>query len=118
MNTFNRCAAQGDLLITKIDELPSNIVPDTTRSAGDNVIVAHSETGHHHVLPASDIDLFHAANDGVINEFVSYIRVKVDTTLRHLRGFDTHEPLDISRGLYRLNRQREYTPEGFRKAAD
>jgi hypothetical protein len=44
--------------------------------------------------------------------------VNKDTELKHLRSFDTHESLSIPEGLYRINRQREYTPEGYRRAAD
>lgn len=122
MKTFVNSAAQGDLLIVRIQEnnLPDNIVPATAKDAdaNGNYIVAHSETGHHHVIEQDDVDFFHAANDGVIDEFVSYLKVKRNTVLKHMRSFDTHEPIGIGPGLYKLLRQREYIPEGFRKAQD
>jgi len=119
MRNFEKQAAQGDILITRIGELPANIVEETKTTANGDFVVAHSETGHHHVIAAPDVNYFYAANDdGAKNEFVSYLKVKKDTVLRHLRGFDTHEPINISKGLYKINRQREYTAEGFRKAAD
>lgn len=38
--------------------------------------------------------------------------------VKHLRGFDTHEPLFLPPGNYQIRRQREYIAEGFRHAAD
>jgi hypothetical protein len=112
MRTFKNQAAQGDMLITKIDKLPEGLKPMETE--GGNYVLAHSETGHHHVVTPSDVDAFEAAND----PFVMYLVVNKDTELKHLRSFDTHESLSIPEGLYRINRQREYTPEGYRRAAD
>lgn len=117
MKTFTKRAAQGDVFITKIDELPEDAIK-ATETSNEDIVIAHSETGHHHVVEANAVDYFHAANDGKVNEFVSYLRVKEDTSLRHLRSFYTHEAIELLPGLYRINRQREYTPEGFRKAQD
>jgi hypothetical protein len=117
MRTFKNCAAQGDILITKIESLPENIVEVAPTETGVH-IVAHSETGHHHVITCDDVDYFHAANNDDMDGFVSYLRVNKETTLRHLRTFDTHEPIKFLKGLFRLNRQREYVAEGFRKAQD
>jgi hypothetical protein len=109
---FINCAAQGDLLITRIEAIPET----ATKAQHENGVhvVAHSETGHHHVIDAAPVDYFHAANDS----FVSYLRVNEPTNLRHLRSFDAHAPIQVQPGLYRINRQREYTPEGFRRAVD
>jgi hypothetical protein len=38
--------------------------------------------------------------------------------LEHLRDHDTHEPILFEKGTYHVRRQREYTPEGFRKVED
>lgn len=112
MITFNKQCAQGDLLITRIDEIPSSATIDKTD--GDDYVVAHSETGHNHVMAKKDVDFFTAAND----PFVLYMVVKNETPVRHLRSFDTHKTINVPPGKYRINRQREYIPEGFRRAAD
>ena len=109
---FVKCAAQGDLLITRIDEIPSGTIP--AKIEDGQYVLAHSETGHHHVIEADACECMEAAND----PFVSYLRVTKSASLRHLRSFDTHAPIHVQPGLYRINRQREYTPEGFRRAAD
>ena len=111
MITFNKQAAQGDLLITKIDSIPASTTLCT--HSGDYT-VAHSETGHNHVMDSAHVDFYTAAN----NPFVLYLAVKNETPIRHLRSFDTHKALSVPPGLYRINRQREYIAEGFRKAQD
>ncbi|MES9841257.1 MAG: hypothetical protein ABW134_11945 [Candidatus Thiodiazotropha endolucinida] len=109
---FDTQAAQGDLLITRIDHLPETAVQ--AEIEGRDFTVAHSETGHNHVMATRNCDFFNAAND----PFVLFVVVKKETELRHLRSFDTHKTITVDKGIYRINRQREYTPEGFRRAAD
>lgn len=113
MNTFENQAAQGDILVTKIDELPTGLSP--MKQEGGKYVVAHSETGHHHVVEPTDAVVYEAAND----PFVLFVVPSKDTDITHLRSFHTHAPLTLKGGnVYRINRQREYTPEGFRRAAD
>ena len=38
--------------------------------------------------------------------------------LEHLRSTDTHETLRLEPGIWEVRRQREYSPEGWRRAAD
>jgi len=45
-------------------------------------------------------------------------RMEADGVLQHLRGHDTHEQLDLPRGIWEVRRQREWTPEGERRALD
>lgn len=115
MKTFENQAAQGDLLIRKIDAIPGDV---TERKATDGVhIVAHSETGHHHVIPIggpSIVQLF-----GSQDPMRSFLSVKAaPALLRHDRSFDTHEPISIPPGDYEIRRQREHTPEGWRRVDD
>ena len=112
MKTFKNQSRQGDALITRVESIPEGLEP--MKPEGGNYIVAHSETGHHHVLPTQDVEVYEAAND----PFVLYLVVNNETELKHLRSFDTHEALKVPPGTYRINRQREHTPEGFRRAAD
>lgn len=98
--------AQGDLNIFQVDEIPEN-VPET-----DDRVLAHSETGHHHVIEGNTVRVFEQ------DEFVSYIKTPEPAKIVHLRGFDTHKTINLDPGRYRVTRQREYTPEGFRRAAD
>lgn len=112
MDNWNQ-VAQGDLLLTRIDALPPGLteVPPTGRVH----IVAHSETGHHHVVDAHAGVRYFRSPDPLI----SYLEVAdASTTLRHLREHDTHRPHGLRPGKYELRRQREYTPAGWRMVVD
>ena len=111
MKTFKNCAAQGDVLFRKMDNLPQNA---TKRSDTGSVIIAHSETGHHHVFEDPIAVSFYTTAD----PFLSYLEVKEPSVLKHLRDFDTHEEILFDAGIYELRRQREYTPEGYRMVVD
>ena len=112
MKKFDKQARQGDVLITKVDALPKGL--EAAKPEGNEYIVTHSETGHHHVMAKQDVDMYQAAND----PFIAYLVVNNETTLRHLRGFDTHETIKFNPGIYRINRQRQRGVEGWERVAD
>jgi hypothetical protein len=117
MKTFQNQAAQGDLLIRRIEALPANAKPATPENG--QYIVAHSETGHHHVIADRSNVVLYTTDDPM----VSYLQVveaadAAETLLEHLRSFDTHETIAIPPGVFELRRQREYTPEGWRRVED
>ena len=117
MRTFSNQAAQGDLLIRRVGAIPAGLVPMSTENGV--FIVAHSETGHHHVIEAHPGVIVYDTDDPL----VSYLQVieatdETETLIRHLRTFDTHESIKVAPGNYEIRRQREYAPEGWRRAAD
>lgn len=115
MNTrivTERPAFQGDVCIRRIAVIPANVAPAAAEN-GEHV-VAHSETGHHHVVAERAAQMLIDKT----NAFITYLRVSEQTELRHLRDFDTHAPLTLPPGNYEIRRQREYVPEGWRMAAD
>jgi len=107
-----RPSFQGDLCIRRIDNIPAN----AARQTGENghLVLAHSETGHHHVVAERSAQMF----IDQANAFIAYLDVAEPCLLEHLREFDTHEPYYLEPGIYEVRRQREYTPEGWRPAAD
>ena len=118
MKTFKNQAAQGDLLIRRIPALPATGLKPLATENG-NFIVAHSETGHHHVIAERPNVQVFTSEDPMI----SYLQViqateATEALMEHLRSYDTHETIQIPAGIYELRRQREYTPEGWRKVQD
>lgn len=116
MKTFTKMAAQGDFIIIRVNELPDEIYPCEQK---DGVwVVAHSETGHNHVMEATNVEMFKVElkDDDVVFEL--YLNVKEETSVEHMRSYDTHEALSVPPGTYKIRRQREYTSEGWRRAAD
>jgi hypothetical protein len=108
-----RAGAQGELYITRHDgPIPAGAV--AVPAEGGHVIVGHSETGHHHVMTAERTTMYRLPEE--IYEL--FLVVSAPDELTHLRSFDTHESIAFDPGMYRVRRQREYTPEGWRRAAD
>ena len=114
MKTFKNCAAQGDLLLVRVNEVPVSFAK--TESLNNKFIVAHSETGHHHVVEDRNVEYYTNPED----EMKAYLVVQgiIGAQLAHLRDFDTHETLLIPQGILELRRQREYTPQGWRRVED
>jgi len=44
--------------------------------------------------------------------------VSKPTPLEHMRPHDTHEAIMFEPGIYEVRRQREYSPEGWRRVED
>lgn len=112
MKTFTNRAAQGDVYIMRIATLPDGLIAVTPEDK--HVVIAHSETGHNHVMDAEKVEMYRLPDE----IYECFIVVKEATPLEHLRSFDTHESLLHEPGIYRVRRQREYVPEGWRRAAD
>jgi hypothetical protein len=112
--TFKNICAQGDVMIQRMDEMPDLSRCVEVQPDGENLIVTHSETGHHHVLERDCAQMF----DNKDNALESFLVLHRSTTLKHLRPHDTHAPIKLDPGQYRVIRQREYTPEGFRRVQD
>lgn len=138
MKTFDKMAAQGDMLIRAIDKLPDNI--KETPAEHGNFVLAHSETGHNHVVKKQEGVSFYANEN---DPFIAYLVIEpnklkaqsvtdsqVRVECKHLRDYDTHETIsfftgdifakvkDAGKKIFEIRRQREYTPEGFRRAQD
>ena len=109
-----RPSFQGDLMIQRIEALPEGLT-ELHPQAG-SYVVAHSETGHHHVIEARPTTKLYGLPEEIYECFLVVSDQPV--TLDHMRSHDTHETLEIPPGSYRIRRQREYTPEGYRRAAD
>ncbi len=114
MKTFVNQAAQGDILITKVNHLPKDAVKATAEKG--KFIVAHSETGHHHVVIERPGVQYYTTPDPM----KAYLTVidSVEARLEHERSFDTHESILLKGGTYEIRRQREHTPEGWRRVED
>ena len=112
MKLINNLGAQGDVMFRRIAALPTEAreeAPDAGR-----YVVAHSETGHHHYLEAVPGVRRYVGDDAL----VSYLMLEDFAEVIHARPHDTHEPIKLNPGIYEVRRQREHTPEGFRRVED
>ncbi len=116
MKTFENICAQGDVLIRRIEVLPDGAKP--VDAIDGRIVVTHSETGHDHVMmldrkKSPNVEMFQGDNP-----LVAWLKVTRPTVLKHLRPHNTHEPIMFSVGMYEIRRQREHSPEGWRRVAD
>lgn len=121
--------AQGEVLIWRKEFAPQSVL-DAVKNLNfkefklenDQMILGHSETGHHHVLEAvrPNTHISHAAQaliDEVNDTFVE-IRMLEECKLVHKRGNDTHQAFIFPAGEYIRGIREEQSPEGWRRVAD
>lgn len=113
MPKFKIRAAQGELTFERIgDAGPASKIPaGYTPMVPENgrLIIGHSETGHFHVMEPGGVDV--AVMDRPPEGMrILLMIVKEPKELKHLRDFDTHEPLMFEPGEYEARIQREYDP--------
>lgn len=72
-------------------------------------IVAHSESGHHHVLEADTKEVeFEAILNTETDEL--YFRLFEPAKLKHQKNHDKHKTLDVPKGTYKKYQSFEYDP--------
>lgn len=119
MKKFESICAQGDVLIRRIDTIPAGA--KAMAPVDGRIVIAHSETGHDHTIALDRPTKRHKPNVEMFsgdNPLVAWIKVNRPSVLEHKRTFDTHESIEFSPGIYEIRRQREYSPEGWRRVAD
>ena len=116
MRTFKNTCAQGDVFFERVDSLPEGLTE--VKPEKGQLVVTHSETGHNHVMVLDRPDAPNVRMFQGDDPLTAWLQVNRPTTLEHQRPYDTHEAIQFSEGTYRVRRQREYTPEGFRRVED
>jgi len=116
MKTFKNVCAQGDVQFFKRDKLPAGLKQDP--AINNVIVVTHSETGHNHVMEIDRKDDPAVEMFTGDNPLISWIKVNRPTSLDHQKSYDVHESIMFDEGVYEVRRQREYTPNGFRRAQD
>jgi hypothetical protein len=111
MREFKDVAAQGEISIRRIGKLPEGLV--ARKATGLIHVIGHSETGHHHVMAASDVEVLDRPDFSSSEGFRRfYLSVSAPTPLEHQRPHDTHESLLVAPGDYEITINREYDAYG------
>src|SRR6188474_1372303 len=94
----------GDLLVQAVESLPSD-----ARKLHHLVLAQGELTGHSHRIAERDAAVLFESPQGL------FLNVTADkATMVH----QEHGPIELSRGLYQVWRQREYTPAEIRTVRD
>jgi hypothetical protein len=121
MKEVTRSAAQGDAMFRKVQGVPQGFIK---RPRKGDLVVSHSESGHHHVIRNQGVNQYEFENQAdPAKSLICYLVMGDDAYMdvEHLRDYDTHETLRL-RGnpgdVWEVRRQREHTPEGWRRVMD
>lgn len=113
MKMIDRTAAQGEIYIRRIGKPPQDFLKGGTPLEVDEAgrfIIGHSETGHHHVMERTGVDVavMPSPSEGI--RILRMIVARPDKELVHDRSTDTHESLGFPEGAYEIRIGREYDP--------
>jgi hypothetical protein len=97
-NSKSATYRQGDVLLQKIERLPSDARPVEWE---DRVILAYGEvTGHAHAISTQYASMYMWKGDRLLE-------IKAGATLVH----EEHATISLPEGVYKVIQQREYVPE-------
>ena len=107
---FSKQGSQGELTLTRVDSLPASA---KLQEAGKEIVVGHSESGHHHVAKCvSRMEYYLTENPNIC-----YLKVDGDFAVEHLKqGPNQHEGIKAdSRGpsIWQIDKQKQLNAEGL-----
>lgn len=120
MKTIKKMGAQGDVMFRRVAKLPPG-VREIKRSGP--IVVAHSETGHHHVIDAPHVRHYESDNP-LIGYVVDIPGTRAPVDVEHRRTWDTHETIRLlndepsAPAVWQIIREREWIPESWQRAQD
>ena len=96
---------QGDVLLVKVDALPDGAV---AQEVDGRIVLAYGEvTGHAHAVGLEGATLYKSNGEDLLKVFKP-------SALVH----EEHSPIALDPGVYKVVRQREYTPQEIRRVSD
>lgn len=109
--------AQGEIVIIKIDALPAGIETRPVAHTAKGWIIAHSESGHHHVLTGGEV--MERMDNIPAGMQVLYALLDAPASLVQDAPIP-HEGYDLPAGVYEFRIAREFDPfaEQARRVAD
>ena len=101
--------AQGELTIKSVDSIPLNAeIEEVTEKHEKGTILAHSESGNHHIL-AGDSKVYLRTNDVPAGNRIMYANIKEDTRVFQ-DAARPHKAQMLPKGIYEIRSAREYDP--------
>lgn len=116
MREASRMAAQGDVLLRKVGELPDGGNRVSPRNG--RYTITNGGSGHNHEVADAGVSVYDTPDS-----LVSYMVMEAadGVVVEHMRPFDTHESiklLGVPGDVWEIRRQREHTPDGWRRVED
>ena len=103
--TVKAYGAQGEVTFQRVSEIPASYVAAKPDHA-QGFIVAHSETGHHHVLEREGVEYFPPVKEDALVAFARIVG-EAGASVKHLRQHDTHPTIGLTQGIWKITHARE-----------
>ena len=122
MKTFKLCAAQGEVNIRRIENIPASIKEALVSVKPENglLIVGHSESGHHHGFrDYGGVEVLERTTDVPAGMKILYAIIDNPTELIQ-DASGPHETIGFEPGVFEFRISREFNPfeEQARRVAD
>lgn len=128
MNTIEKTARQGDVMLVRVDKLPAGLVPAKLDNLGRITLAYGESSGHSHSIRDKHVTALRMAGAEDLDPTgvwggVDYIEVggSGPATLSHEYAsgeMAEHHPITLPPGLYKIELQQEYSPEAIIRVAD
>lgn len=100
--------SQGELTFIKLSDDADMTGKPFCDAENGRWIVGHSETGHHHVIDRAPVQI--VEREAPVGVRILRMIVSEPVACEHLRGFDTHAPVNLTPGNWEVRTAREYDP--------
>ncbi len=106
--TEKKMYRQGDILFVEVEALPQ---PQGGQPVPSGVVAEGEVTGHAHRVMGGEVTRF---GEGASANLYVNARAGLRVTVVH----EEHGPIELPTGVFKVVRQREYTPERIRTVGD
>lgn len=102
---------QGDVLIERVKNVPANLI----RQKGPPILAHGEVTGHAHAIEDLDVKVWVPEGAGEnVDATLKFAEITKPTRVVH----QEHAPIDLEPGIYKVVRQREYSPAEIHRVQD
>ncbi len=110
---------QGEVSVFRIDQLPAFALRPHTETTKDGYVISHSESGHHHVLERTNVEVMERTEAVPAGMRILYAIVREPTRLFQ-DASNAHGEARLAPGVYEFRIAREFDPflEQARRVAD
>lgn len=112
MKMIETIGAQGEIYVRRVGKPPKSFLAGGAplKEEKGRFIIGHSETGHHHVMERTGVEVVEMPSPSAGIRVLRMIVSDPHKELVHERGYDTHEALGFSEGAYEIRIGREFDP--------
>lgn len=114
LKTPHSFGRHGEIILKKVNKLPKNA---KLKEKGNNLVIGHSETGHHHVMTLpknNEVKIYELPNGE------AYVQLPVNGTLKHEKTREAHAPQVFEKGTYIriIRKSYSYADRAMRRVID